>query len=160
MLNTVFMDSVEAIYTGGVYDGTAYRNERKTCWWPISARSERKIKSSPIIKAEDWSGSARQAHFGAWHERLLKTGAPAGRHANAYQLSAQRAKSNGKRQTDNASSGMAHHHLVRGWDADALGFSVNGYVQLIWNRVIFIFLNKLSNTPLAGLFQYALHSFY
>lgn len=135
MLNTVFMDSVEAIYTGGVYDRTAYRNERKNLLMADLRVLNEKIKKQPDnkkLKIEAAALGKRISELDMNDPENRRTRQAGTQTLINYPLNAQKATVNGKQITP--PSVWPTTIWFGGWDADALGFSVNGYVQLIWNE--------------------------
>jgi len=132
MMNTVVPNSLEAILGTDVLDRTAFRNERlKLLQKDLAVLREQEIKhpnDKPVL-----------VQIAALEKRIaeLKMNDPVNRRTNQigtqvlinYPLNATTAWVNNKKIMPPAQ--WPTMLWMGGWDADALGFSVNGFVQII-----------------------------
>lgn len=135
LLNTVFMDSVEMIYAADIFDRTAYRNERKQLLEADLQVVNRKLQKRP----NDRSLRIEQA---ALEKRIaeLKLNNPDNRRTKQagtqtlvnYPLNATEAFVDGRKIKSLAP--WPTTIWFGGWDADALGFLVNGYAHFFWEE--------------------------
>jgi hypothetical protein len=132
MMNTVIMDSVEEIFLTGVLDRTAFRNERlhllekdlaALC---AEAIAHPKNKSIPVQIAGLEKRIAELRNNDPENRRTNQIGTQA---LLNYPLNAKTAVLNKKK--INPPAPWPLMLWMGGWDADALGFQVNGYVQII-----------------------------
>ncbi|MEN9868166.1 MAG: hypothetical protein RL748_3756 [Pseudomonadota bacterium] len=131
-MSTVVMNSVEWILKTGVLDRTAFRNERL-------ALLQADLKPLQLQLAQHPQDKQLKIEIAALNKRIaeLKINDPDNRRTNqigtqvllSYPLNAKAAWVNDKKIQPPAAWPL--NLWMGGWDADALGFAVHGYVQII-----------------------------
>jgi hypothetical protein len=129
MLNTVFMNSVEMILSAGVLDRAAFRNNRKRLLKKDLIELKRRHSKSKEYLIQKAALEKRISELEMNNPQERRTNQIGTQVLISYPLNAGTAYVNGK----NIKPGAVWPTTIwfGGWDADALGFYVNGYVQII-----------------------------